>query len=244
MTDIFVSGDSNGTSTTNANLIQDFALSGFSTGITTDTGNIYLNISETADTTGISTTNGSIIFRHLISGVSQGQSTTFGSLLQRYAISQGKSTANANLSDPYLSGMCFGTSTANLSSINIFNVLPYLQLVKSEIVYSSPAKTINLIFQVTNSQGVRIDSPTTPVITRVFNPQLTLLPNYPQLMNILDTGLYSFSIVMPIGTANLGSFIVDVSWTDPDTILVNSTFYQIISRMAPSFGGGYFITVV
>jgi hypothetical protein len=59
----------------------------------------------------------------------------------------------------------------------------------------------------------------------------------------LDVGLYIFSITMPIGPSNLGDFIVDLIWTDPTSLIVNQTFYQIISRLQPSLGGGYIIGI-
>lgn len=111
------------------------------------------------------------------------------------------------------------------------------------VAYASPAQTITLIFEVLNSDGYRVNSPTIPSIAKVFDPSLAIMSEYPKDMDQIDEGLYSFSFTMPIGSESLGTFIIDLIWTNPDTDLINQTFYQIISRLQPSMSGGYIVGV-
>ena len=104
----------------------------------------------------------------------------------------------------------------------------------SSIIYTSPNKEINLIFEVLHG-STRVNS--TPSITRIITPSLGLLSGYPKDMAKIDIGLYTLAFTVPIGL--LGTFIADISWINPVTLISNKTYYQIVSRMPPNMGGGY-----
>lgn len=115
----------------------------------------------------------------------------------------------------------------------------YILLNKNLIVYTYPNQQTNFIFEVVNSIGERADSATGVVINKIYTPTFSLLSGYPQSLNKLDVGLYSFYITLPIGDENIGSFIVDLEWLYPNTNQLNQTYYQIISKRPISIGGGF-----
>lgn len=106
---------------------------------------------------------------------------------------------------------------------------------KNLIVYATPNQPTTFAFEVTDGYGTRTNSSTIPSIVQVYNPNMDKLSNFPQSMSHLDTGLYEFTLI----TNSVGTFIVDIVWTNPDNMIVNQTFYQVISRMPASRSGGY-----
>ena len=112
-------------------------------------------------------------------------------------------------------------------------------LAENTVIYASPKQSLDFIFEVTNANNIRVDSPTLPMVNKIFKPDFSLLDGYPASMTKIDTGLYSFTLTLPIGLSNVGSFIVDIAWTNPDNLMTNKTFYQIISRLPPNAAGTY-----
>lgn len=267
-----VTGVSDGYANTNGLIVYEALINGTADGTSDFNGAAYLDIYIGANSDGYSSINGDMNQEFSQQAVSSGNSNTAGSLLQEFSIngtsngftstqavanlfiffdgySAGDSQAEGAPSDGaldvihFVSGTADGYSTISNPELEIFNVLPFLSLVKSQIVYASPKQTVKFVFEVRDGYGQRADSPTIPLVIQIFDPSINKLPDYPQLMEQLDIGLYTFSLTMPIGPANLGDFIVDIGWTNPDTNVFNQTFYQIISRMSPSRGGGYIISV-
>jgi len=79
-----------------------------------------------------------------------------------------------------------------------------------------------------------------PTIVRLVFPDLDLASGYPARMIKLDTGLYYYQFVLPTGATAVGSYLVDVSFTDPSTLYTKTYLYQIAVN-APY--GNYGITV-
>jgi hypothetical protein len=84
-----------------------------------------------------------------------------------------------------------------------------------------------------------IDGYHNPMVFRLVFPDLNLADNYPVHMVKLDTGLYYYQFVLPSGATAVGSYLVDISYTDPSTLYTKTSLYQI-SVNAPY--GNYSIT--
>ena len=104
-----------------------------------------------------------------------------------------------------------------------------------EIVYSSPGQFVKFIFEITDGYNTRENPSIDPIINKIYTPTFDVLPNYPQAMYHLDVGLYAFYVTLPSGQDNLGTFIVDISWTNSKGN-INQTFYQVISKPPSSIG--------
>jgi hypothetical protein len=66
-----------------------------------------------------------------------------------------------------------------------------------------------------------------PTITRIIFPDLTATSGYPVRMVKLDTGLYYYQFTLPTGATAVGSYLVDISYTDPSTLYTKTALYQI-----------------
>lgn len=111
----------------------------------------------------------------------------------------------------------------------------------TEILSYFPGMQVTIFLEVVDGYGGRADSPSDPMVDRVILPALTLANGYPQIMTRLDVGLYVFHFVLPTGAASVGSYLVDVSFTNPDIFQTNYRTYQVIVT-APF--GNYGLTVV
>ena len=81
-----------------------------------------------------------------------------------------------------------------------------------------PGQTATIFLEVTDGySNVRIDSVTTPVISRILLPDLSLRDGYAQYMTRIDVGLYTFQFTLPTGAAAVGSYLVDVIYRSPFT---------------------------
>ncbi len=118
-----------------------------------------------------------------------------------------------------------------------------------QTLFYSPGQTATIFVETLDSSGVRtdasvdgylgesvededyidgyIDSYHNPMVVRLVFPDLTLADDYPVHMVKLDVGLYYYQFVLPTGAAAVGSYLVDVSYTHPTTLLVNTALYQI-----------------
>jgi hypothetical protein len=91
-----------------------------------------------------------------------------------------------------------------------------------------PGQKAAVFLETVDGYGARTDSPTLPVVSRIVFPNLTLAGGYPQNMVKLDTGLYYFTFILPSGAAAVGSYLVDVTFTNPANNETNSAAYQVI----------------
>ena len=62
--------------------------------------------------------------------------------------------------------------------------------------------------------GVRVDGYSLPVVSRIIFPDLSLAAGYPANMIRIDTGLYYHKFTLPIGAVAVGTYIVDLSYTN------------------------------
>jgi hypothetical protein len=67
-----------------------------------------------------------------------------------------------------------------------------------------------------------------PIVARIILPSLTNVSGYPQKMIRIDTGLYYFQFTLPTGASAVGSYIVDITYINPNTENFAQTFYQVI----------------
>lgn len=101
----------------------------------------------------------------------------------------------------------------------------------------TPGQTATVILEVNDGySNVRQDSLTTPVVLQIFKPDLSLMDGYVQEMTRLDTGLYIFKFVLPSGASAVGSYIVDISYTDPDGYDSSSTVQILVNAPYGQYG--------
>ncbi len=91
-----------------------------------------------------------------------------------------------------------------------------------------PGQRVTVFLETTNNLGVRVDSATTPAVNRIIFPGFTLASDYPQVMTQLDTGLYYYQFILPTGAIAVGSYLVDVIFTNPTNDTVVITSYHIL----------------
>jgi hypothetical protein len=112
-----------------------------------------------------------------------------------------------------------------------------------------PGQKATIFLETLDSDGYRTDSPTTPVVTRVFGFNIadgyTLLDGYfgtdgyQQPMTKFSTGLYYVKFTLPKGATALGNYLVDVSYVDPITLFSLKKIYQVfINAPFGNFGAG------
>jgi hypothetical protein len=98
----------------------------------------------------------------------------------------------------------------------------------SFILQQSPGQTVTVVFETLDGYGSRADGYSIPVISRIIFPNLSLASGYPKSMNRIDVGLFNFSFTLPSLATAVGSYIVDVSYQNPDTGLPEQTFFQVV----------------
>lgn len=107
----------------------------------------------------------------------------------------------------------------------------------------TPGQQVTIFQEVKDGYGQRTDDGYIPAVDRIFFPPLfQQLPNYPQSMIRLDTGLYYFQFTLPPGAASVGSWLVDIIFLNPATGLLNFNTYQIV--VTAPFGNYGVVTVV
>lgn len=98
----------------------------------------------------------------------------------------------------------------------------------SFVLYHNPGQVVTVAFETLNSLGARADGYSNPVVTRVIFPNLSLATGYPQTMTKLDTGLFKITFTLPSLASSVGSYIVDITYYDPDSGLPKQTFVQVV----------------
>jgi hypothetical protein len=111
----------------------------------------------------------------------------------------------------------------------------------TEILSYSPGQQVTIFLETKDSNGVRQDGYSLPVINNVLFPGYTLAMGYPQSMTRLDVGLFTFQFTLPTGGSAVGSYLVEVSYISPANGYPNTQLYQIIVS-APF--GNYGVTVL
>lgn len=91
-----------------------------------------------------------------------------------------------------------------------------------------PGQKAAVFLETVDGYGTRTDAPTLPIVSRILFPNLSLASGYPQNMVKLDTGLYYYTFTLPTGATAVGSYLVDVTFTNPANNETNSAAYQVI----------------
>lgn len=101
-----------------------------------------------------------------------------------------------------------------------------------------PGQKATIFLETKDSDGYRVNSATNPLITRIFAFTSTDGYNlydgylksdgYEQPLTKVDTGLYFAQVTLPKMAASLGSYLIDVEYTDPVTTFLTTKTYQII----------------
>lgn len=107
------------------------------------------------------------------------------------------------------------------------------------ILYHSPGQTVTILFETFNTDGYRADGYALPQISRIVFPSLATASSYPANMTKLSDGLYYHKFTLPTGASAIGSYIVDISYTDPASPTVKNALVQVVVT-APF--GNYSIT--
>lgn len=97
-----------------------------------------------------------------------------------------------------------------------------------QTLFFSPGQQVTIFLEIKDGYGSRVDSPTLPFVSKVIFPALTLAADYPQDMIPVETGLYYYQLVLPTGASSVGSYLVDVSYVNPETGGINTQLYQIL----------------
>ena len=115
-----------------------------------------------------------------------------------------------------------------------------------QTLFYSPGQTATVFLEVLNSSGERADGYSNdgyfaayadgywfpdgyavPLINRLIFPDLTLAEDYPTFMTKLDVGFYYYQFILPKGAIAVGSYIVDMQYINPASLLINTSLYQI-----------------
>lgn len=98
----------------------------------------------------------------------------------------------------------------------------------------SPGQQATIVYQILNSLGERSDSfdgyggpGLPPTIERIIFPNLSLAAGYPQAMTRLDVGLFIAQFTLPLLASSVGTYIVDITYNNPDTGLFENDFIQV-----------------
>ena len=129
-----------------------------------------------------------------------------------------------------------------------------------QTLFYSPGQTATIFVETLDENGVRADAvldgylgPSmndgyedgyintyhNPMVVQLVFPDLSLADDYPVHMVKLDTGLYYYQFILPSGATAVGSYLVDISYSDPTNYYTKTSLYQI-SVNAPY--GNYSIT--
>lgn len=97
----------------------------------------------------------------------------------------------------------------------------------SQILFYFPGQRVTIVLEVKNANGLRVDSITLPYISEIISPAFAAIDGYHTNMTKINTGLYYGQFVLPTGASAVGSYLVDVTYTNPITSLSTIQFYQV-----------------
>ena len=98
----------------------------------------------------------------------------------------------------------------------------------SQILSFFPGQQVTIFLEIKDGYGSRVSAPSLPSISKIIFPSLTLAANYPQDMEQIETGLYYYQFTLPTGAAAVGSYLIDVSYINPENNAVNNQLYHVI----------------
>lgn len=83
------------------------------------------------------------------------------------------------------------------------------------VVQYSPGQTVTITVSVFDSSGLLADGYSLPSITKVIMPNITVAAGFPKVMTKISTGLYQSKFQLPSGGSAVGSYVVQIDYTDP-----------------------------
>lgn len=119
-----------------------------------------------------------------------------------------------------------------------------------QILCYFPGQTATFFLETKDGYGARANSVTTPIVTRVFAFNIAdgynlldgylTTDGYEQPTTKMDTGLYFVEMTFPKNASSIGSYLVDLTYTDPASSRLTTQTYQVVIN-APY--GNYSATV-
>jgi hypothetical protein len=100
------------------------------------------------------------------------------------------------------------------------------------ILYYSPGQKATIFLETLDGYGQRADGYTAPdgypFVSKITFPDLSLAPNFPKDMTKLSTGLYYFQFTLPTTASAIGSYLIDVTYNQPNTSNNFKILYQLV----------------
>lgn len=106
------------------------------------------------------------------------------------------------------------------------------------ILQYTPGSQVTIFLQILNDNGIREDGYSTPVVEKIILPSLAESSLYPLDMVHLDTGLYYHRFTLPTGSSAVGSYLVDLSYTDAS----NNSKQDFVQIICASQGGSFSVS--
>ena len=96
------------------------------------------------------------------------------------------------------------------------------------ILNYSPGEEVTVFLEIKDGYGVRSNSETLPIVTRIIFPTMTLAANYPQNTTQIDVGLYYYKFTLPMGSTSVGSYLLEIEYKSPINNSLVNEYYQLI----------------
>ena len=94
-------------------------------------------------------------------------------------------------------------------------------------LFHSPGQPVTIFLDVLNVSGVLADAAVLPTVNKIYFPDLSSAVGYPASMIRIATGLYYYRFTLPVGAVGVGTYIVVVNWSSPESVALQKT-YQIV----------------
>lgn len=89
---------------------------------------------------------------------------------------------------------------------------------------------VTILIPVINSTGTPTDAPSLPSINYIYLPDVSSATGYPIDASQMDTGLYYFKFTLPKGATAVGSYVVNYSYIDPDSLNTINGFVHVVCQ--------------
>jgi hypothetical protein len=97
------------------------------------------------------------------------------------------------------------------------------------ILNHSPGQEVCIVLDLIDGYGTRVDGYALPIIQNVYLPDQTTSTLYPAVMTKLTTGMYYHKFRLPISATAVGTYIVDILWSDPTNVVKNGAYQIVVS---------------
>lgn len=108
----------------------------------------------------------------------------------------------------------------------------------STVLQYSPGSQVTVLLQIVDELGAREDGYSIPVISRIILPDLSESTLYPIDMIKISVGLYYHKFSLPTGSIAIGTYIVDIDYTDAD----NNPKQDFVQILCTSSGGQFSVS--